>query len=209
MLAKDAYKTVYADVKKQEVIAVRKLKTVLYIAASLDGYIAAEDESLDWLLNVEGDGDNGFSKFYDTVDTILMGRKTYDWIMEHEGQDFPYKGKECYVFSKARQESSKNVTFINSDPAEFAESIKNKRGKNIWLVGGGILIDAFFKQKAVDTIIINIAPIILGSGIPLFHDSDLQTRLSLKKIRRYNQFAELHYEVLTDQVKDKIKSVEI
>lgn len=180
----------------------RKRNTVLYIAASLDGYIAAEDESLDWLLNVEGDGDNGFSKFYDTVDTILMGRKTYDWIMEQEGQEFPYKGKECYVFSRTQHESTDDVIFINSNAAEFAESLKNKRGKNIWLVGGGVLTDTFINQKAVDMIIINIAPIILGSGIPLFHDSDLQTRLSLKKIRRYNQFAELHYEVLKDKVKD-------
>lgn len=181
---------------------VRKRNTVLYIAASLDGYIAAEDEGLDWLLNVEGDGDNGFSKFYDTVDTILIGRKTYDWIMKHEASDFPYKGKECYVFSRTQHENTDDVKFISSNVAEFAEDLKNTPGKNIWLVGGGILIDTFLKHKAVDKIIINIAPIILGGGIPLFQSSDLQTRLSLKKIRRYNQFAELHYEVLMDQVKD-------
>lgn len=173
-------------------------KIVLYIAASLDGYIAAEDENMDWLLNIEGDGDNGYSAFYDTIDTILMGRKTYDWIMRHEGSKFPYKGKECYVFSKTLQGNNDNVTFINSNTVEFAEKLKKSPGKNIWLVGGGILTDAFLTHKAVDEIIINITPIILGNGIPLFRNSERQTRLSLRTINRYNQFAELHYDVLND-----------
>ena len=72
-------------------------KIVLYIASSLDGYIATEEHSLDWLFAVEGEGDNGISKFYETVDSILMGRVTYDWIMDYEKGEFPYKGKECYV----------------------------------------------------------------------------------------------------------------
>ena len=61
-----------------------KRKVVLFIASSLDGYIATEEESLDWLMRVEGEGDNGFSEFYDTVDTVLMGKKTYDWVMRQD-----------------------------------------------------------------------------------------------------------------------------
>jgi dihydrofolate reductase len=61
-----------------------KRKVILFIASSLDGYIATEEESLDWLMRVEGEGDNGFSEFYDTVDTVLMGKKTYDWVMRQD-----------------------------------------------------------------------------------------------------------------------------
>ncbi|WP_243156519.1 hypothetical protein [Clostridium sp. C8-1-8] len=68
-----------------------KRNLVLYIATSLDGYIATEDDSLEWLFKIEGEGDNGYSEFYNTVDTILIGRRTYDWIIEEEKGNFPYK----------------------------------------------------------------------------------------------------------------------
>ena len=71
-------------------------KLVLYIAATLDGYIATKDHNLDWLLSVDGEGDNGYSKFYDTVDTVLMGRITYDWIIDHEkGLSLSREGVLC------------------------------------------------------------------------------------------------------------------
>ena len=82
-------------------------KVVLFIATSLDGYIATENDSLDWLYKVEGEGDNGYSEFYETVDTILMGRRTYDWILKHVTGDFPYKNKECFVFSRPLTKTAK------------------------------------------------------------------------------------------------------
>ena len=171
-------------------------KLVLYIASSLDGYIATEEHSLDWLFAVEGEGDNGISKFYETVDSILMGRVTYDWIMNYEKGEFPYKGKECYVFSKSRKEENEYVTFVNEDIPQFTKNLKNKNGKTIWLVGGGNLLDTFMKEKLVDEIIVTIAPVLIGSGIPLFKNYNFQTSLSLKEINRFNQFVELHYEVV-------------
>lgn len=171
-------------------------KLVLFIASSLDGYIATEEHSLDWLFAVEGEGDNGYSEFYDTVDTILIGRVTYDWIMEYEKGNFPYKEKECYVFSRIELEGRKDVTFIHEDVIQFTEGLKNKDGKNIWLVGGGNLLDTFLKEKLVDEIIITISPVILGSGIPLFRNNSFQTILSLRGINRFNQFVELHYEIV-------------
>lgn len=70
-----------------------KRDLILFIAMSLDGYIATKDESLEWLFNVEGEGDNGYSDFYETVDTVLMGKKTYDWMTRHVTGEFPYKNK--------------------------------------------------------------------------------------------------------------------
>ncbi|QHQ62863.1 dihydrofolate reductase [Anaerocolumna sedimenticola] len=168
-------------------------KIVLYIAMSLDGYIATKDDHLEWLFNTEGEGDNGYSEFYDTVDTIILGRRTYDWILNNESDNFPYKNKQCYVFSKTMFGIDKNVEFINGNVIDFTKKLKQMDGKNIWIVGGGELLHEFMEQRLVDEWIITIAPTIIGDGIPLFKKLDFETRLVLKGIRRFNQFTELHY----------------
>ena len=173
-------------------------KVVLYIAASLDGYIATEDHNLDWLFAVEGDGDNGYTEFFDTVDTILMGRTTYDWVMEHEKGEFPYKGKECYVFSSIKKEDNEYVTYVSDGVVQLINELKNKDGKIIWLVGGGSLISTFLQEKLIDEIIVTIAPVLVGKGIPLFHNNSFQTPLTLKEINQHNQFVELRYEVVRE-----------
>lgn len=167
---------------------------VLFIATSLDGYIATKDDSLDWLFKVEGEGDNGISEFYETVDTILMGRKTYDWIITHMTEEFPYKNKECYVFSRQENEDTEDVKFIKEDIIDFTNKLKNEEGKNIWIVGGGDLLHSFIKEKLVDEFIITIAPTIIGEGVPLFKEDNYQLELYLKGTRCFNQFVELHYE---------------
>ncbi|QTD40381.1 dihydrofolate reductase family protein [Sporosarcina sp. Te-1] len=172
-----------------------KRKLVLFIASTLDGYIATKDESLEWLFTVEGEGDNGFSEFYDTVDTVLMGKRTYDWIMKQEVKEFPYKNKECYVFTRSMTDDTEDVKFVNGDISNFVNQLKNRDGKNIWIVGGGELLQPFLQENLVDELIITLAPTILGNGIPLFKEGDYQANLFLKKMRNFNQFVELHYEV--------------
>ena len=168
-----------------------KRNLVVFIASTLDGYIATKDDSLEWLFNVEGEGDNGFSEFYETIDTILLGKRTYDWIMKQESEEFPYKNKECYVFTRSSIEDNENVKFINEDVTKFVRKLKSEDGKNIWIVGGGELLHSFIKE--VDELIVTIAPTILGNGIPLFREGDYQIDLILKRIKNYNQFVELHY----------------
>ncbi|UCZ54916.1 dihydrofolate reductase family protein [Bacillus shivajii] len=170
-------------------------KLVLFIATSLDGYIATKDESLDWLFKVEGEGDNGYSEFYETVDTVLMGKKTYDWIMKHETGEFPYLNKECYVFTRSPIEDTENVSFINEHITSFTNKLKNQEGKSIWIIGGGELLQFFIKEKLVDEMILTIAPTVIGNGIPLFKEGNFQLDLILKGTRTFNQFVELHYKV--------------
>ena len=172
-----------------------KRNVVLFLASSLDGYIAAKDESLDWLYQVEGEGDNGFSEFYETIDAVLIGRKTYDWMMKQTNGEFPYQGKTCFVFTRKARQPEEHATFIHDGIASFVQQLNAKPGKNIWLVGGGDLLHAFLQQQLVDEIILTIAPVVLGRGIPLFHEKNSQISLSLKRIRTFNQFAELHYAV--------------
>lgn len=171
-------------------------KLVLFIASSLDGYIATEDHKLDWLFAVEGEGDNGYSRFYDTVDTIVLGRITYDWIMKQEQGDFPYKGKECYVFSRQERPNTECVKFVHENLVSFTNDLKRKQGRNIWLVGGSELLSAFIHERLVDEVIVTIAPVLIGSGIPLFPNNDFQTQLTLRYITRFGQFVELRYEVM-------------
>lgn len=168
-------------------------KVVLFIAMSLDGYIAAEEDSLEWLFQVEGEGDNGYSEFYGTIDTIILGRRTYDWIIDKEGDNFPYKDAKCYVYSNAYKGKNEFVEFVNEEPVSFVRRIKEGEGKNIWIVGGGNLLQDFINQDLVDEFIITVAPVLVGSGISLFHKIDMQKELQLLSIKRYNQFAELHY----------------
>lgn len=172
-----------------------KRTLVLYIATSLDGYIATQDDSLEWLFKIAGEGDNGYSEFYDTVDTILIGRRTYDWIVEKEKGNFPYKNKKCYVFSKSKIGKDESVEYINQDVVEFTNKIKRMDGGKIWLVGGGNLLHSFIKERLVDEFIITIAPTLIGDGIPLFKKNDFELELKLKSMRKFNQFVELHYEV--------------
>lgn len=174
----------------------QKRNIIAFIAASLDGYIATKNESLDWLFKVEGDGDNGFSDFYETVDTILMGRRTYDWIMKQDLKGFPYKGKECYVFTRNSIEDTEDVKFVHGDDlTKLVTKLKGQHGKKIWMVGGGELLHTFIQNKFMDEFIITIAPTILGQGIPLFHEEDEELDLILKGTNTFNQFVELHYEV--------------
>ncbi|MDF2587790.1 MAG: dihydrofolate reductase [Anaerocolumna sp.] len=167
--------------------------TILFIASSLDGYIATKDDSLEWLFKVDGEGDNGYSEFYDTVDTIVMGRRTYDWIIEKEMDQFPYKNKKCFVFSKSLKGSNEYVEFIDEDIRAFVEKQKQLDGGKIWIVGGGDLLLDFLKEQLIDEFIITIAPTLIGSGIPLFKEFDTEIELELIGLRRFNQFVELHY----------------
>lgn len=168
-------------------------KVVVFIATSLDGYIATEDDSLEWLFAVEGEGDNGYSEFYDSIDTIILGKRTYDWIMEHEKGNFPYENKNCYVFSRTTQGANDHVEFVQGNIVEFIDHLKNSEGKDIWIVGGGDLLTSFIKEDLIDEYIITIAPVIIGKGIPLFNKQDTEIDLELKSVRQFNQFVELHY----------------
>ncbi|WP_422121969.1 dihydrofolate reductase family protein [Planococcus sp. X10-3] len=173
-----------------------KRKIVCYIAESLDGYIATEDDSLDWLFKIEGEGDAGYSEFMETIDTVVMGRRTYDWVMEFEKGEYPYPEIKSYVFSHTPPSSfPDNVEFTNMDIPAFADKLKSSAGKNIWVIGGSKLLAEFLEAGLIDEFIISIAPVTIGNGIPLFQKSVVTTEYKLKDVKRYGEFAQLHYEL--------------
>jgi dihydrofolate reductase len=166
-------------------------KIILYIAPSLDGYIARRDGSIDWLRKYEtGEEDYGYNEFLKSVDTLLMGRKTYEQIVGFG--EWPYEGKQGYVFSTQGIRDPRVMAV--PEPVTFTKALKEKPGKDIWLVGGGQAISLLMNHRLVDEIIITIIPIILGSGIPLFSHITAETKCVLIKEKAYpSGLVQLHY----------------
>lgn len=157
-------------------------QVILFIATSLDGYIARTDGNIDWLFT---DQDYGYTAFYSGVDTVIMGRKTYELSLTFG--EFPYTGKECYVFSKnSAPGSDDRVVFLDDDPAELIARLRRKEGKSIWLVGGSELVREFVLRDLIDTYVISIHPVILGAGMPLFRPPLPSHHLVLRDTTSFN-----------------------
>lgn len=168
----------------------------LFVAWSLDGYIARSDGGVDWLFD---DQDYGMKDFMSTVDTVVMGRKTFE-VMEKFGPNV-YEGKRNIVFSRSRQNGrDPRVEWISADAGGFIESLRDERGGDIWVVGGGDLFMHLLHHEQIDDIILAIHPIILGDGIKLFPRKAATVELNLADVQTYdNGLLVVHYEV--EQVK--------
>lgn len=169
---------------------------MFYGAVSLDGYLARRNHDLDWLYASDHGGELTYDEFFETIGTILMGRKTYDMIMKEiqkDGSPFPYHGRPCYVFSRSRTGATPDVRFVGDDVVRFTQGLKDQGGGSIWIVGGGEVLSPLLHADLVDEFIIQVAPFIIGDGIPLFTPGDFDIRLQLTDVRRYKQMAELRY----------------
>ncbi len=151
-------------------------KLCVYIACSLDGFIADKNAELDFLQMVEKEGeDYGYHQFIQGVDTVILGRKTYDWIINKIGT-LSYPNIPIYVLSRTRNEIVNNIHFYNQDIKQLVFELKNIPGKNIYCDGGSEIITQMLKDALIDEMIISIVPVTLGSGIRLF-----QTEIPLQK----------------------------
>ena len=149
-------------------------------ANSLDNYIARKDEAVDWLL--WGDEAAAYMKdYWRTIDTILMGRKTYEFARRNsKGQSNPYRGMKSYVFSRTLPAGSDGgVEIVSGEAAEFVRRLKGEPGRDICVLGGGEFARALFEADLIDEIGFNIHPVLLGSGIPLFYEMSRQIDLEL------------------------------
>lgn len=147
----------------------RRLK--VFIACSLDGYIADENESLEFLNCVhDEDEDYGYSSFYDKVQTVLIGRKTYDTLISF-GMPFAHEGKETFVFTRKFREENRHAKFITDNPVEFVKILKNTPGGLIYCDGGGTIVTQLITAKLVDEIVVSIIPRLLGKGTKLFNEN--------------------------------------
>jgi len=169
---------------------------ILYIATSVDGFIAYPDGNIDWLL--AGD-DYGYLKFYASVDTLLMGRNTYDQILSFG--PWPYAGKPTYVFTTHPPETVPDaaIEFVREEAAAFVEKLRGQPGGPIWLVGGADLATAFQQAGLINELIISVHPRLLGQGIALFHSMLIERPLKLLHSRTWpTGLCQLHYQMLAE-----------
>lgn len=182
----------------------RVTKTQYYTATSIDGFIADQDNSLDWLFEVESDG-NQFAALFGQIGAFAMGATTYEWVLGHERLlDQPHRWAEWYgdtpawVFTHRDLPSvpGANITFVSGDVRPVhAAMVEAARGRNVWLVGGGELVGAFADHGLLDEILLSVAPVTLGAGAPLLPRRLPASRLRLAAVAQTGQFVQLTYEV--------------
>ena len=166
---------------------------IIYIATSLDGYIARPDGNIDWLPSLEADeADCGYNKFYDSIDALVMGSTTYKQVLGFGY--WPYPGKPSYILTSRNLSTKRNdILFLKGGVEEVIKNIKQKEYKRVWLMGGGNLLSSFINRGLVDEYIIAIVPLILGSGVSLYQ-SVTELKLDLVNTKSYpSGVVELHY----------------
>ncbi len=173
-------------------------KIVLYIAMSLDGYIADKSGGVDWL---NGDGSEpencgSYSEFSSSIDTVVLGYNTYHQIAaELSPGNWPYEGMQSYVLTHRKLETQNEIHFVDTAMAELLTKLKQQDGKDVWLCGGADIIDQALKANLVDELTISVLPILLGDGIRLFQTNEIPKYLTLISHKSYNGIVDLVYRV--------------
>ena len=169
-------------------------KLILYIAMSFDGYIAKQDGDISFLFEVEKEGeDYGHSTFMETVDTIIVGRKTYDKILSM-GIEWPYGPRDVYVLTRSSKPDSGTLHFYSGDVSDLIFKLKSQDGKHIYCDGGAETVHRLLMDDLFDELIISIIPILLGDGISLFNGGFKEKKLRLLSADSFEKgLVQLHY----------------
>lgn len=172
-------------------------KTILFIAMSLDGYIADYKGNVDWLAG-ENPGMNdmqSYDEFIKGIDTVIMGWNTYHQIHTELFVDqWPYSSLTSYIITHRKKEDTNNIHFIQDDQINFIYDLKQKEGKDIWICGGAQIVHQCLKAQLIDRLHISIIPTLLGKGIKLFQENDKELKLTLIDTIHYNGIVDLIYE---------------
>jgi len=161
-------------------------KIIAYLATSADGYIARPDGGVEWLDRPMPRGGYGMSAFARSIDTILWGRKTYDFGVKMGGVGV-YGAVKHYVFSRQPRppEAGSEVEFVSGSIPEFVSNLRAQKGKNIWMMGGASIIASFLDAGAIDEFSIHVIPVMIGEGIPLVAPRHRNIPLKLVSARPY------------------------
>lgn len=165
------------------------MSVYFYGCVTLDGYLAAKDHGLDWLHQTGTAEETGYEAFYAQMDVTVMGRRTFREVEKLGNPAEVYPTTKNYVFTH-RPLDREGFTAVSGDPAAFVEGLGRK---NIWVVGGNTILAPLLDRDLVDHLIIQVAPVLLGEGIPLFTQGEALRRFRLEAVRQYGPFAELVY----------------
>lgn len=175
-------------------------QVVLYIAMSLDGFIADASDNIDFLSMVEKEGeDYGYAAFSQTIDTVIIGRKTYQKVLDM-GFEYPHKDKNVYVWTRSERPTEGSVHFYSGDLSTLVSRLKVEGGKNIYCDGGAELVNALLKNDLIDVCIVSIIPVLLGNGIRLFAPDRPSLNLKCMGVKTFDTgLVQLHYARLTEK----------
>lgn len=174
----------------------RKRKVILYIAMSLDGYIADRQGGVDWLDQAShGEEDSGYEDFIQTVDTVLMGYRTYHQVTTQLSPDqWPYEGLTAYVLTHRHLSDPKDIHFVNGPLDQLLDRLRGEEGKDIWLCGGAELVRQTAETDQIDQIRLTILPVLLGGGVRLFGEGEESRFPHLTGCRRRGGMVECIYD---------------
>ncbi|PWJ60257.1 dihydrofolate reductase [Dyadobacter jejuensis] len=174
-------------------------KLILYIATSVDGYIAQPNDDLSFLSTVQREGeDYGYGAFIDGIDTVILGRKTYEWVLRHA--EYPHADKDSYVITRQARPSVGRIQFYTGDISSLVNELKNKPGKDIFCDGGAEIVHLLLKEGLVEEIILSIIPVLLGAGTPLFKEPRPYEGLQLLSSKAFESgLVQLHYQIKASQ----------
>lgn len=172
-------------------------KVVLYIAMSLDGYIANQDGGVEWLSGQDPTSEEmgSYPEFIKTVDTVIMGWKTYHQVITELSPDnWVYSGMKSYVVTHRSFPSTHEIICINKPVEELVMALKEQEGKDIWICGGASIANQLVEKNLIDRYHITVIPTVLGGGIKLFNGSHEELKLKLMSTQSYNGMTDLVYE---------------
>jgi dihydrofolate reductase len=179
----------------------KRRKVIVHIATSADGYIARPDGDLEWLTSrPKPAGFYGIGAFMRSIDTMLLGRKTYEASLRLGGTFDAKKGRTV-VFSRqaAPADAPSGVEFEHGAVAPFVSRLREQPGKDIWLMGGGELIASFLDEQAIDEFVVSVVPVFIGDGIPLIARRHRHVPLDLRSVERFEDgVVQLRYRVQND-----------
>lgn len=171
-------------------------RVILYIAMSLDGYIADRHGNVDWLNGQDSNEENidTYSDFIKDIDTVVMGWKTYHQVVtELSPNEWIYSALTSYVITHRALQSTNDVKFVQDDPCRVVKELKQKSGKGIWIGGGASIIRPLVQADMIDEYYISIIPTLLGAGIRLWGDTEKELKLKLVQTQSYNGITEFVY----------------
>jgi len=184
-------------------------KIIVYIATSADGYIARKDGAVDWLDRPRPKGNYGMGECWKSIDTILLGRKTYDFVVQYQkktkGAADIYRGPKNYAFSRRPPKKVlPGFEFVKEPIKKFAKRLRAQKGKNIFMMGGGGIIASFLDAGEIDEFIIHVIPTFIGEGIPLVAPSRRNVSLKLLSSKKFSDgVVRLHYAVCRQPKKSR------
>lgn len=176
-------------------------KTVICIAASLDGYIADKNGSVSWLNGDGSDRDNvgSYPEFIKTAGTVILGYTMYSQIVtELSPGVWPYDGKETYVLTHRDCVNQPGITFSSQKAVDLLSKLKEEQKRNIWICGGASVVNQVLQAHMADEITVSVMPVLLGDGIRLFDKKDFEQKLKLISTRCYNGIVDLTYQMRTE-----------